>query len=98
MRRTWAISAVAGALILAMGSGLAVAVSGEEHVSGPDADHAQAAATAAVPGAAGEVERERDEPGIAYGVEVTKPDGSRTDVHLNENFVPVGAPDGGEDD
>lgn len=93
-RRTRVLSAVAGTLVLAA-VGVELARGGDDQVSGPDAEPARAAATAAVPGGtAGEVERESDEPGITYGVEVTTPDDSRLEVLLSGRFAPVGPPEG----
>jgi hypothetical protein len=95
-RRAWVISAVAGALLLATSAGVALARGGDDQVSGPDADRARAAATKVVPGGtAGQVEGDSDEPGIAYGVEVATPDGSRVQVHLTDRFTSVAAPEGG---
>ncbi|WP_193220301.1 PepSY domain-containing protein, partial [Mycobacterium tuberculosis] len=51
------------------------------------ADRARAAAVQAVPGGtAGEVETETGEGAAAYGVLVTRPDGTRVEVHLDRDF------------
>lgn len=78
------VSAVAAAAIgIGAGSGIAAAFDGEDEVTGPDADRARAAAVQAVPGGtAGEVETETGEGAAAYGVLVTRPDGTRVEVHL----------------
>lgn len=82
------VSAVAAAAIgIGAGSGIAAAVDGEDEVTGPDADRARAAAVQAVPGGtAGEVETETGEGAAAYGVLVTRPDGTRVEVHLDRDF------------
>ncbi len=60
-------------------------------MSGPDADHACAAAVAVAPGGqAGPVRAESDG-GAPYGVDVTKPDGTRLDVRLDRNFAVLGS-------
>nr|2KGY_A Chain A, POSSIBLE EXPORTED PROTEIN [Mycobacterium tuberculosis H37Rv] len=65
----------------------AMAFDGEDEVTGPDADRARAAAVQAVPGGtAGEVETETGEGAAAYGVLVTRPDGTRVEVHLDRDF------------
>ncbi len=54
---------------------------------GNRADRARAAAVQAVPGGtAGEVETETGEGAAAYGVLVTRPDGTRVEVHLDRDF------------
>jgi hypothetical protein len=85
------IGVAGGAAALALGiGGVASAMAGDEEgapVSGAAADQARAAAVAAVPGGrAGEVEAESDEGNAAYGVIVTKPDGSQVEVHLDRNY------------
>lgn len=82
------VSAVAAAAIgIGAGSGIAAAFDGEDEVTGPDADRARAAAVQAVPGGtAGEVETETGEGAAAYGVLVTRPDGTRVEVHLDRDF------------
>lgn len=82
------VSAVAAAAIgIGAGSVIAAAFDGEDEVTGPDADRARAAAVQAVPGGtAGEVETETGEGAAAYGVLVTRPDGTRVEVHLDRDF------------
>jgi hypothetical protein len=86
-----------GASVLALGAAagggaIAVAGSGEEDktLTGTAADKARAAALQSTNGGkAGIVEDESNDPeekGATYGVEVTKPDGSKVDVFLDENF------------
>jgi hypothetical protein len=64
--------------------------SADQPASGAAADRARRAAEAAVPGAtAREVEREAgddDNPGSAFEVELTRPDGSTVDVDLDAGF------------
>jgi len=74
------------AALAAAGTGTAVAAGGGDGgnpITGPKADQARAAAIAAVPGGhAGAVRPESDN-GAAYGVEVTRADGSQVMVFLN---------------
>jgi hypothetical protein len=84
------------ALALAGGGGaLAVAGSGEEDqtLGGSTADKARTAALKYTGGgSAGVVEDEsgdKEERGASYGVEVTKPDGSKVDVFLDQDFKPL---------
>jgi len=66
-------------------------------VRGPDADHARAAAVAVAPGGqAGPVRAESDG-GAVYGVDVTKPDGTRLDVRLDRTFTVLGTQPAGQD-
>ncbi|MGQ4600017.1 PepSY domain-containing protein [Nocardia sp. R6R-6] len=65
-------------------------------ITGPDADKARAAALQAVGGGtAGEVEAE-NEGNIAYGVDVTKTDGTRVEVHLDQNYAYLGTENHGD--
>ncbi|AXB45294.1 MULTISPECIES: PepSY domain-containing protein [Pseudonocardiaceae] len=94
------IGIAAGVLVLTGGGvGLASAMSGDgDEVSGPAADQARAAAVQSVPGGkAGAVETETDEGAAAYGVTVTKPDGSTVEVHLDSTFHVVGTEAPGQD-
>ncbi|HET9118489.1 MAG TPA: hypothetical protein VFN75_10540 [Pseudonocardiaceae bacterium] len=87
--RIW-IGVVAGGLILAAGGfGIAVAGSGGDgdQISGSTAQLARAAAAQAVPGGiAGQVRSESDG---GYGVQVSKPDGTTSAVHLDKTFKPL---------
>ena len=85
---------VASAAVLA-GVGVGIAVADGPEVTGPDADQARTAATQAVPGKAGKVEKETNEGAAYYGVLVTKTDGTQVEVHLDQGFHFVGteAPD-----
>jgi hypothetical protein len=82
------------ALALALGAtGGAIAFAGgndDQTVGGASADHARTAALGYTGGGnAGIVEPESSDPeerGAAYGVEVTKPDGSNVDVFLDSNY------------
>lgn len=80
-------------LAVAAASGGAIAVAGagdDQSIAGSKADQARAAALRFTGGGrAGIVEPESgdpDEHGASYGVEVTKPDGHRVDVFLDENL------------
>jgi hypothetical protein len=89
-----------GVLVLCLagvGTALAVSASGNADVlTGPIADRARAVAVAAVPGGQpGQVRAESDG-AAAYGVEVTKPDGTRLTVHLDRNFAVLGAQPAGQ--
>jgi peptidase YpeB-like protein len=87
---------VAGALavVLAIGAGAAIAhtVGGsDEHVTGPAAAKAAAAAVEAADGGqAVEVEYHDGDGAGVYEVEVRRPDGTQIEVHLNGQFEPVG--------
>lgn len=60
----------------------------DEQLSGATAERTEAAA----PGATvREVERESDIPGVAYEVELVKPDGSTVELHLDASYQPVGS-------
>jgi len=60
-------------------------------VDGATATQARAAAVQAVPGGrAGQVQQETDEGPAAYGVAVTKPDGSTVEVQLDKTFRVLG--------
>jgi hypothetical protein len=90
-RKHLVIGGSALALALAAGGGaLAVAGSGEETLGGSTADKARAAALHYTGGGnAGIVEPESSDPdehGATYGVEVTKPDGSKVDVFLDKDY------------
>ncbi|AGL26084.1 hypothetical protein J113_04315 [Mycobacterium tuberculosis CAS/NITR204] len=80
------VSAVAAAAIgIGAGSGIAAAFDGEDEVTGPT-DPARAPRVAVPGGTAGEVETETGEGAAAYGVLVTRPDGTRVEVHLDRDF------------
>ena len=91
--RTLVVAAVA-AVVLAIGAGAGIArtVGGsDEHVTGPAAGKAAAAAVkAAGGGKAVEVEYQDGDGAGVYEVEVRRPDGSRLEVHLNGQFQAVG--------
>ena len=93
------IGIATGALVLTGGGiGLAAAVSGDDGISGPNADKARTAAVQAVPGGtAGEVDAEAGEGKAAYGVLVTKSDGSKVEVHLDKNFAVLNTQPAGQD-
>ena len=92
------VGVAAGALVLAAaGMGVAVAGPNDQDVTGPAADKARAAAIQAVPGGTADtVEQEAGEgPAVVYGVAMTKPDGTKVEVHEDQNFHVLGteAPD-----
>jgi hypothetical protein len=92
-RKVVAIAA-AIAVLAAGGVGIAYAVGGgdsEEQVTGQSAEKAEAAALDAVGGGT-VLEAEYQESGSAgfYEVEVRRPDGSQVEVHLDDQFQPVG--------
>jgi Peptidase propeptide and YPEB domain len=89
---------VASAAVLAavgVSVAVAVAVADDQEITGPAADQARTAAVKAIPGKAGEVEKETNEGAAYYGVLVTKPDGTQVEVHLDKGFHFLGteAPD-----
>jgi Peptidase propeptide and YPEB domain len=88
------IGAASVAVLASIGAGVFVAAADDGEVTGPPADQARAAATQAVPGKAGKVDKETDG-GAAYGVLVTKTDGTQVEVHLDQGFKFLGteAPD-----
>ena len=87
--------AILAAAIATGGGAYAVAGGGEEDktLTGSTADRARAAALQYTGGGnAGVVEDESGDPeekGASYGVEVTKPDGSKVDVFLDQDFKPL---------
>jgi Peptidase propeptide and YPEB domain len=87
------IGVASAAALAAIGVGVAVA--DDQEITGPAADQARAAAVQAVPGKAGKVEKETNEGTAYYGVLVTKTDGTRVEVHLDQGFHFLGteAPD-----
>jgi hypothetical protein len=92
-KRTLVVAAVvAGVLAIGAGAGIARTVGGaDEHVTGPAAGKAAAAAVkAAGGGKAVEVEYQDGDGAGVYEVEVRRPDGSQLEVHLNGQFQPVG--------
>jgi len=101
LRKKAKLGIAGGVLALGLiGAGTAVAVSGGDgggSLSGPDADHARAAAVAVAPGGqAGQV-RTESVAGAAYGVDVTQPDGTKLDVRLDRNFTVLGTQPAGQD-
>jgi hypothetical protein len=78
-----ALGATGGSIAMASGND-------DQTLGGPSADQARAAALQYTGGGnAGIVEPESSDPeegGAAYGVEVTKPDGSKVDVFLDKDY------------
>jgi len=100
LRKSAKVAIAGGVLALGLvGAGTAMAVSGGDggSVSGPDADHARAAAVAVAPGGQAGPVRAESGGGAAYGVDVTQPDGTRLDVRLDRNFAVLGSQPGGQD-
>ncbi len=86
-----AIGVAVGGIVLTVGGfGIAAAGGGEgERISGSTSAAARAAAAQAVPGGvAGQVRSESDG-GAAYGVQVDKPDGTKSEVRLDKAFKPL---------
>jgi hypothetical protein len=92
------VGVAAGAIVLGA-AGIGVALAGPDNdqpVTGPAADKARSAAIQAIPGGtAGKVEKETNEGAAYYGVTVSKPDGTKVEVHEDQNFKVLGteAPD-----
>src|SRR5918996_1544499 len=101
-RRAKMVAGIAGGVLVlgVAGAGTALAMGGDSDggpVTGPAADQARSAAAAAVPGGrAGEVVSESDG-GAAYGVQVTRPDGSAVEVNLDRGFAVLGTQPVGQD-
>jgi hypothetical protein len=93
-RKRTLVVAVVAAVVLAIGAGTGIArtVGGaDEHVTGPAARKAAAAAVkTAGGGTAVEVEYQDGDGAGVYEVEVRRSDGSQLEVHLNGQFQPVG--------
>jgi uncharacterized membrane protein YkoI len=92
-RKVVAVAAAVAALA-AGGVGIAYAVGGgdsDEAVTGPSAKKAEAAALEAVGGGT-VLEAEYQEAGSTgvYEVEVQRPDGSAVEVHIDDQYQPVG--------
>ena len=88
-KRTAAAAAGLGVVVALGAGGVAVAAGGaggDANVTGPQADHATAAALDATHGGhANSVERD-SENGATWEVEVTRTDGSTVDVRLDEAY------------
>jgi uncharacterized membrane protein YkoI len=87
-RRTIAITAGTVAALAAGGAAIAGAGGGEDNeraITGPALERASAAALEATGGGEVTDTEVRDEEGF-YEIEVTRPDGSQTDVHLDPDF------------
>jgi hypothetical protein len=89
------IGVASAAIMAGVGVGVGVAAADDQEVTGPAAGQARAAAVKAIPGQAGKVEKETNEGAAYYGVLVTKTDGTRVEVHLDQGFHFLGteAPD-----
>jgi uncharacterized membrane protein YkoI len=92
-RKVLSIAAAVAALA-AGGVGIAYAVSGgesEEQVTGPSAKKAESAALDAVgPGTVLEAEYQEAGSAGVYEVEVQRDDGSVVEVHIDDQYQPVG--------
>jgi hypothetical protein len=93
INRKLVVVAAAAVLAVAVGAGIAQAVSGSEHpVTGPAADTAAAAALAAAGGGSVlEIERQDDDGAGVYEVEVRREDGSKVEIYLDAQYRPVGS-------
>ena len=92
-RRIVVAAVAAGAIAVGGGVGIAKAVGGdsEEPVTGPAAEQARAAALdAAGDGTVLEVEKQDGDGSGVYEVEVRRADGSTVEIHLDNQFQPVG--------
>jgi hypothetical protein len=95
MQKTRKIIVGAAALAGALGgAGIAGAVAGgdddgDEHVTGPEADAATAAALEATGGGTANAVERDDEDGATWEVEVTKTGGQTVDVRLDEGYEVV---------
>ena len=100
-RRTkWIATGAVAVAALGIGSGIAVASSGDDQPPIParDLEHASAVALDRVGGGTVTGSEVGDEEG-AYEVEVTKDDCSKFDVHLDRDFKVIDAsPDGAADE
>ena len=92
-------AAVAAAVLSVGGVAWGSSGSGSDELKGDDLDRASQAALDAV-GSGKVTGTEVDDEEGAYEVEVTKPDGSQVDVHLDENFKVISQDpdDEGEDE
>jgi hypothetical protein len=103
MTRKLMVIAAAILALAAVSGGIAIAAGGnEEQVTGTSAERAKTAALKAVGGGTVlEVERQDgDGPGV-FEVEVRRTDGSQVEVHLDDQYQPVGTAaddDSGADD
>jgi uncharacterized membrane protein YkoI len=94
LNRKYVAAGAAIAAIAAGGVAVATAVGGgddDRPVTGSDADRAKAAALEATGGGTvSEIEYQDGDGSGLYEVEVTKPDGSQVEVHVNAGFNDVG--------
>ena len=102
MNRKLKLTLAGGAAIAAIAGGaaaIAAATGGDDGsgqpITGPALDHAKHVALQATGGGTVTATELRDEEGY-YEVEVTRPDGSQVDVHLDRNFNVTG--DDADDD
>jgi hypothetical protein len=84
-------AAVATVLVLAVGGAAAAGAvgafdDGDDQLTGPAADRAQAAALGITGGGTANAVERDSEDGATYEVEVTKTDGTTVDVRLDERF------------
>lgn len=101
-RITLIVGALAVAVVMAIGAGVAVSASGDDDkpLEGSDFDRATQAALQHV-GEGTVTETEVGDDGAAYGVEIRLDDGSQVEVELDRSFDVIGsAPDddGSNDD
>ncbi|MFE5812546.1 hypothetical protein ACFQ6S_03880 [Streptomyces sp. NPDC056479] len=90
----WIVAGVVSAALIGGGTGLAVATAGgddsEQPITGSALRSASAAALEHTGGGKVTDTEVGDEDGY-YEVEVTLPDGKRTDVHLDKDFKVIGS-------
>jgi hypothetical protein len=91
MKRKVIITAAAAGVLIAAGTGIAVASGdeGEGTVTGAQADRATAAALDATGGGTANAVERDSENGATWEVEVTKPDGTTVDVRLDQTYQVV---------
>ncbi|WP_431040859.1 PepSY domain-containing protein [Streptomyces sp. P1-3] len=101
-KKKWIVGAVATAALIGGGTGIGLASSGGDDSEPPITGRALEKASAAAldhTGGGRVTDSEVGDEDAFYEVEVTLPDGSRVDVHLDEGFKVVGSqPDHGPED
>lgn len=91
-KRRWVAGAALAVVVIAGGTGLAIASAGDDDrpLIGSDLDQASAAALAHTGGGT-VIETEVGDDGAAYGVEVRRDDGSVVEVSLDRDFQVIGS-------
>lgn len=85
--KRWIAGGTIALAVVATGTGFAIAGAGgdDQPLTGPDLEHATAAALAHIGGGT-VIETEVGDDGAAYGVEIRRDDGSVVEVALDANF------------